>query len=312
MGAAQELLHRAENIAQLGRTELDRESRQQVLIEYRAPLNSSVLMNIRTSAIVGGTERHFNRGRWIFLTDTEAPETPEEERRSIFDCGHGPFFSINIDTLDDENYKEPSGLLERWTELEPLCEDTKFGSAEDTGLIRTIFAAVKSIKTGALLGEDILDEIPSSFATVLSKGSTVVQRSTHGEIFDGGSTIDLREVNITGSLQHLTFHTKLPKLLISLHQIDEQDHAVFSQRPTGSYETYLEIADPLEREARVEGSKVIRDSEENIILVTSNPEGKEALEDAERAVGLRDLRLDYLDLFKLGLEDFKKTRDGAK
>ncbi len=195
--------------------------------------------------------------------------------------------------------------LDGWLEGDSLLGEALAGLPADSPesvLLGNIITAVGNLENDLEIADDLHHAIALGFGTISSQGDEVVQRYVSRPLPDG-SMLKVDTTTITGDEQRMqTFLGVDPVIKVSVQPADSDYQTSLDFNWDDTYETYVELADEIERDAYyARPEDVERDDDGVIVFVTNSLDEVRAIIAAERAIGSRQLRPELLSVIETAL-----------
>lgn len=245
--------------------------------EYRALLGDDFYLELRAGSSTYNEGPDSRTMRYVYL------QGPHGEV-----CR--PLFALDLDQLI--RTKEVEGLTWDAASISEALAVTDASLIPEIDLLETIRAVTES----ATVSDDGADKLNMLFIELLDKGTSVAIKSSTATHEDG-TGIYAKQVAIEGDLAHVPpFFVTEPILEVRARRKNAELQTVFAEGRAGKFETYQQIANNLERAATYADPKdVHRDANGKVDFVMSDPRGALAVIAAERAMGLRDPKVEEFD-----------------
>lgn len=276
------LQHQAEQIGALAEQLLETPDWEKIELKYEAPLAGGFNIELQTrreSGILQGEQLFVN---WRQLT-------VHRGRRGGFPPMHVYVDQASRQELDviDRGWcpKEPARLLEAIEDADPV--------------------AVRLVKDAMQLyvgGHDpkVLGSVTEAYSTLMEQGrfSQAFGLKQHN---DSGTRASIFSANPESDKLWFAGETNVT---LGIKVFSHNRQIGFSRYRSGNYETYEEALDKWEVLKATIGKKTMNP----FASVSISAEKLAEIESTERAVGLRELRADYLGIIRSVLEDAAESR----
>jgi hypothetical protein len=205
-------------------------------------------------------------------------------------------YYIDIQTLVVDG--SLAGFLDDETILYEAQQHTAVGTPERR-LIDNVVAVLDRLQGSEPPSTALSQDLALNFSAVISQGALATQKTVSRTLADG-SLITVDEVSISGDIRYMHDHYLYePVMKISVQELDIPVQTVLEFYQDGLIETYFEPADTMEQDAQYTAPENIeRDEDGTIIFLVGNIYEKQAIIAAERAIGSRQLRPEFLEIIE--------------
>ncbi|MGZ6005190.1 MAG: hypothetical protein ACXWLH_03485 [Candidatus Saccharimonadales bacterium] len=283
MDAESRLQERAQEVVNLSHELLLLPDNVQLMQEHHSNLGNDYSITVRSGSITFTDKFDAGPLRFIYLN---GPHEADNCR---------PYLSLNLYALINDG--EVKGMLDQPWCVEEFREAVQPGQEIEQELLTHLSSIVLANERYETIRPEKAQILDAHFQRLLALGSLVTRKFAHKQHEDE-THVHLRSMTLEGTLENLgRFEVNEPRLKIEVHKLGDVNHTVLEEMRTGKIETFTEIANGMERAATyAKPEDVIRDKEGKIAAVLNSLDGLPPVISAARAMGLRDLRPEYLDV----------------
>lgn len=256
---------------------------------YVSSLGPEYALELRVSGDTGERPVNLPSRRYLYVNQHGA------------DACCGVVFSVDINSFEGDG--EVSGMLSNSYNLAFAAEAAGTDQVDEKELLLGVLEVMRKHDDTSEVPEADRVRIGQLFFDLVDQGSTVMMKQQSLKVA-GELGIWISGTFISGPEEHLwAVEMERPRLFIAARLEDDPMHTALQMSQDGLLESFVQLANPIERMAGyADEEDIVRDDNGKVIALSGTIHKENAVVEAERAAGVRDLEMTQLEFINRSLQ----------